>query len=158
MPKLVSVPVSVVSNRNWFRRTPYWGHESYWSWDGASFQNRGAHDQANYIKVFWAFPPLYRKWKQNSDKNSASELFVTKFFSVPRDDSERNSVSFLSRETGGIPKKQWSIPFCFVFREKIVLLEIWNPIRVVRLGEAGKPKGEGEGMRLGSRERICSIL
>ncbi len=33
--------------------------------------------------------------------------------------SERNSVSFLFHETGGIPTKQWSFPSCFVFREII---------------------------------------
>jgi hypothetical protein len=33
--------------------------------------------------------------------------------------SERNSVSFLFRKTGGNPTKQWSFPSCFVFREII---------------------------------------
>jgi len=48
-------------------------------------------------------------------------------FFVPNSDSERNSESFLFRETGGIPTKQWSIPSCSVFRGIILLLEIGNP-------------------------------
>ncbi len=46
----------------------------------------------------------------------------------PRNDSERNSSSFLFCEIGGIPKEQWSGPSCFVFREIIFLLEIGNPM------------------------------
>ncbi len=59
-------------------------------------------------------------------------LFVAKqnsgIFSVPRSDSEQDSVIFFfSRETGGIPTKQWPVPSCFVFRKIIFLLEIGNP-------------------------------
>jgi hypothetical protein len=47
-------------------------------------------------------------------------------FNVPRNNSERNSVIFLFRETGGIPMRQ-SVSSCFVFRQKSFFLEIGNP-------------------------------
>ncbi len=132
--------------RNGIPRVCFYFCSTEWNSELFSFPQKDSERNSDNLLLF--FTELNSKLfsvrqKGGSERNYESVLLFfsmernSELFSLPRKGSERNSKSFLSRGTAGIPLKMTICSVYFVFRGLIFLSEIPNlkyqPVRKMSL-------------------------